>query len=155
MSWQRSKSYKISSQEEANNLCSELGNEVPGADDALLLTFHPDSTYSDAPNDPSEYSLRSPYPVVHLLRGSDVGLAEEECEAQGKTTEDIALENEARLVACASIHICVPIDESVLPVLWIGSERELTVVVRNRLRGEGWKELGKMMKAIIDKHTGQ
>lgn len=106
-------------QEEATNVCQELGEEVPGADDALLLTFHPDSTYSEVPQDPAEFSLRSPYPIIHLLRGCDVGAAEEACESQGKTTEDISLENEARL------------------------------------RGEGWKELGGMMKSILDKHAGK
>lgn len=63
----------------------------------LLLTFHPNSTFSDDDRDPADFALRSTFPTLLLLRGVDVRRAEEVYSAQGQTTEDIALGNEARL----------------------------------------------------------
>jgi len=65
--------------------------------ETLLLTFHPNSTFSDSPSDPADFALRSPFPTVLILRGTDVRNAEEICEQQGRVTEDIAIANEARL----------------------------------------------------------
>eukprot|EP00960_Hanusia_phi_P012006 349329-Hanusia_phi.AAC.1 len=47
--------------------------------------------------DPADFALRSPFPTVLILRGTDVRNAEEICEQQGRVTEDIAIANEARL----------------------------------------------------------
>jgi hypothetical protein len=41
--------------------------------------------------------LRSPFPTILILRGSDVREAEDLCDIQGRVTEDIAISNEARL----------------------------------------------------------
>jgi hypothetical protein len=38
--------------EAANNVAHKMAEEGHAAGDALLLTFHPDSTYSEVPNDP-------------------------------------------------------------------------------------------------------
>ena len=62
-----------------------------------LLTFHPNSTFSDVPEDPAEFALRSPFPTILVLRGTDVREAEDLCDIQGRVTEDIAIANEARL----------------------------------------------------------
>ena len=63
----------------------------------LLLMFHPNATFSSVPFDPCEFALRSPFPTIHLLRGSDVREAESICESQNRTTEDVAIANEAVL----------------------------------------------------------
>lgn len=62
-----------------------------------LLTFHPNSTFSDVADDPAEFALRSPFPTMLVLRGTDVREAEDLCDIQGRVTEDIAIANEARL----------------------------------------------------------
>ncbi|EKX53193.1 hypothetical protein GUITHDRAFT_100902 [Guillardia theta CCMP2712] len=67
------------------------------ASEMLLLTFHPNSTFSSVPFDPADFALRSPFPTVHLLRGVDIRKAEESCERRNSTTEEIAMRNEARL----------------------------------------------------------
>ena len=43
----------------------------------LLLTFHPYCTFSSTPFDPADYALRSPFPTLHLLRGTDIENAEQ------------------------------------------------------------------------------
>lgn len=65
--------------------------------ETLLLTFHPNSTFSDVADDPAEFALRSPFPTMLVLRGTDVREAEDLCDIQGRVTEDIAIANEARL----------------------------------------------------------
>lgn len=65
--------------------------------ETLLLTFHPNSTFSDVVNDPADFALRSPFPTMLILRGTDVREAEDLCDIQGRVTEDIAIANEARL----------------------------------------------------------
>lgn len=65
--------------------------------ETLLLTFHPNSQFGDVDDDPADFALRSPFPTVLILRGSDVREAEDVCEQQGRVTEDIAIANEARL----------------------------------------------------------
>ena len=40
-----------------------------------LLAFHPDAAFEDQ-LDPADFSLRSPHPMIHLLRDSDVEGAE-------------------------------------------------------------------------------
>ena len=62
-----------------------------------LLTFHPNSTFSDVSDDPADFALRSPFPTILVLRGTDVREAEDLCDIQGRVTEDIAIANEARL----------------------------------------------------------
>ena len=62
-----------------------------------LLTFHPNSTFSDVTEDPADFALRSPFPTILVLRGTDVREAEDLCDIQGRVTEDIAIANEARL----------------------------------------------------------
>ena len=47
-----------------------------------LLAFHPLAEFSDIPNDPADLSMRSPYPILHLLRDSDVQAAEDIWEQQ-------------------------------------------------------------------------
>ena len=49
------------------------------------------------PDDPAEFALRSPFPTILVLRGTDVREAEDLCDIQGRVTEDIAIANEARL----------------------------------------------------------
>jgi len=62
-----------------------------------LVPFHPDSTYSDFPDDCADYALRSPFPTIHLLRQRDVDAAEKEWLKLGKYTGDIAEKNAAML----------------------------------------------------------
>ena len=33
--------------------------------ETLVMTFHPNSTFSDVPNDPADFALRSPFPGVN------------------------------------------------------------------------------------------
>jgi hypothetical protein len=65
--------------------------------ETLIMTFHPNSTFSDIENDPADFALRSPFPGVLILRGTDVRAAEDVCFEQGRQTEDIAIANEMRL----------------------------------------------------------
>ena len=65
--------------------------------ETLLLTFHPTSTFSAVADDPADFALRSPFPTILILRGTDVREAEDLCDIQGRVTEDIAIANEARL----------------------------------------------------------
>lgn len=84
---------------EARDLAEQL-SAVQGqqlTSESLLLTFHPLSTFSEDENDPADFALRSPFPTLLLLRGVDVRRAEDQYNAQGQTTEDIAIGNEARL----------------------------------------------------------
>ena len=46
---------------------------------------------------PADFALRSPFPTMLILRGTDVREAEDLCDIQGRVTEDIAIANEARL----------------------------------------------------------
>ena len=45
----------------------------------------------------ADFALRSPFPTMLILRGTDVREAEDLCDIQGRVTEDIAIANEARL----------------------------------------------------------
>jgi hypothetical protein len=47
-----------------------------------LLAFHPLAEFGEMPNDAADLSMQSPYPILHLLRDSDVGAAEEQWERQ-------------------------------------------------------------------------
>lgn len=43
-----------------------------------LIAFHPDAAFGEMEDDPADLSMRSPYPMLHLLRNTDVEAAEEE-----------------------------------------------------------------------------
>lgn len=59
----------------------ELGFE----NDFQLASFHPDYQFADAkPDDQSNYTNRSPYPLIHILRVDDMSKA---IEAYGDTSE--------------------------------------------------------------------
>ena len=45
-----------------------------------LVPFHPEALYSETERDAAEYATRSPLPVIHLLRCSDIRRAEAEWE---------------------------------------------------------------------------
>ena len=47
-----------------------------------LLAFHPLAEFGELPDDAADLSMRSPYPILHLLRDSDVSAAEEQWEQQ-------------------------------------------------------------------------
>ena len=47
-----------------------------------LLAFHPLAIFGEMPNDAADLSMQSPYPILHLLRDSDVSAAEEQWERQ-------------------------------------------------------------------------
>jgi len=47
-----------------------------------LLAFHPDAEFGDAPRDPADWAMRSPHPMLHLLRDADVMNSEEQWRAQ-------------------------------------------------------------------------
>jgi hypothetical protein len=54
---------------EAGDIASSLSKEVQ------IVVFHPQAvhqTYSEGPTSASDYTIRSPYPTLHLLRESDV-----------------------------------------------------------------------------------
>ena len=42
-----------------------------------LLAFHPHAEFDDMPKDPADVALRSPWPLIHLLRDADVSAAED------------------------------------------------------------------------------
>lgn len=55
-----------------------------------VATFHPLYLFQDSsPDDPSNYSNRSPYPIVHLLKTPDVTEAIRQWEATGQSTDTI------------------------------------------------------------------
>ncbi len=86
---------------EARDLAQQVsacrGQDI--ASENLLLTFHPNSTFSSDDRDPADFALRSPFPTLLLLRGVDVRRAEEMYSQQGQTTEAVAMANEARLAS--------------------------------------------------------
>ncbi|KAL1508031.1 hypothetical protein AB1Y20_007627 [Prymnesium parvum] len=43
-----------------------------------VLPFHPEAVYSETSEDPADFATRSPVPILHLLRESDVDAAEEQ-----------------------------------------------------------------------------
>jgi hypothetical protein len=43
--------------EKANEMAQNMGKEGLAGGDALLLTFHPSSTFSDVPNDPGAFAM--------------------------------------------------------------------------------------------------
>jgi hypothetical protein len=47
-----------------------------GAPEVQLLAFHPAATFGESAHDPADLSMRSPHPMLHLLRDSDVEAAE-------------------------------------------------------------------------------
>ena len=51
---------------------------------------------SSTPNDPADYALRSPFPTIHLLRGSDVVKAEVCCNSVHLHT-----------CVCVCVYVCV------------------------------------------------
>jgi hypothetical protein len=92
---------------EARDLAQQL-SECRGQDIAsenLLLTFHPNSTFSSDERDPTDFALRSPFPTLLLLRGVDVRRAEEIYSQQGQTTEAVAMANEARLASLGFTYL--------------------------------------------------
>lgn len=55
-----------------------------------VASFHPLYLFQDSsPDDPSNYSNRSPYPIVHLLKAPDVTEAIRQWEATGQSTDSI------------------------------------------------------------------
>ena len=59
-----------------------------------VVPFHPAATYSEAPGlDAADFATRSPVPLLHLLRQSDV----EAAEAAHPDSGGIATQNAARL----------------------------------------------------------
>ena len=63
------------------------------ATDAIqLVPFHPEALYSETERDAAEYATRSPLPIIHLLRCSDIKRAEAEWEGG-----DVTSANEDRL----------------------------------------------------------
>ena len=63
-----------------------------------LIPFHPKTTYArGVRHDPALYVSRSPHPTVHLLRESDVALAEVALEAAGSGPAAVSARNEALL----------------------------------------------------------
>jgi hypothetical protein len=114
-------SLALNAREMAQDFNAAHGQDVDT--ETLLLTFHPTSTFSDVTDDPADFALRSPFPTILILRGTDVreaedlcdiqvflppflpppppslseAEAEDFCDIQGRVTEDIAIANEARL----------------------------------------------------------
>jgi hypothetical protein len=70
---------------------------LAAADDTALpiqlLAFHPDATFSDNPADAADFSMRSPYPMLHLLRDSDVVEAEEQWASQHAPAEPPSIQD--------------------------------------------------------------
>jgi len=64
--------------------CGTLLSELEMDDEFQLASFHPDYQFADAaPDDQSNYTNRSPYPLVHILRVDEV---EDAIEAFGDTS---------------------------------------------------------------------
>ena len=100
---------------ESRDLAQQL-SDVQGQQlksENLLLTFHPQSTFSENDVDPADFALRSPFPALLLLRGVDVRKAEERYASQGQTTEDIAIGNEVRLESVGYAQLSNILDEVV------------------------------------------
>ncbi len=70
----------------------ERAEQTSSSQAVQLVPFHPDAAYSDAERDAAEFATRSPVPIIHLLRWSDVHRAEAEWEGG-----DIVSENADRL----------------------------------------------------------
>ncbi|TBR42128.1 DUF1415 domain-containing protein [Marinomonas agarivorans] len=65
-----------------------------------IATFHPDYCFSGVEqNDVSNYTNRSPYPIVHLLRESSIEKAIQFYEKNNMSTEDIPTKNIALMVS--------------------------------------------------------
>ena len=47
-----------------------------------MLAFHPDAAFGYDDDDPADWSMRSPFPMLHLLRDSDVEAADKLWAAQ-------------------------------------------------------------------------
>jgi len=62
-----------------------------------IVPFHPEADFSDIDNDPACFVARSPVPLLHLLRQSDVERAEEVLLTLNKHPGDVAEENTARM----------------------------------------------------------
>lgn len=56
----------------------EIAEEASALAPIQTVPFHPEACYSDADFDPADFSTRSPVPMLHLLRDSDVKVAEDE-----------------------------------------------------------------------------
>ena len=52
-----------------------------------LIAFHPDAAFGEMDDDPADLSMRSPLPMLHLLRNSDVEAAEEQWSKQHTPAE--------------------------------------------------------------------
>ena len=57
---------------------AEARVRADGDADIQLLVFHPAAEFDDSINDPADLALRSPHPLLHLLRDSDVTAVEEQ-----------------------------------------------------------------------------
>lgn len=63
----------------------------------LVLAFHPDATYGESPADAADVAMRSPTPMLHLLREADVEAAEAEWLERHGTPPNIQERNAAYL----------------------------------------------------------
>ena len=58
------------------NVCDDLLSEKQLEGEIQIASFHPDYQFADTQTDsPENFTNRSPYPILHLLRESDVSRA--------------------------------------------------------------------------------
>ena len=57
-----------------------------------IVPFHPKATYSEAEDDAADVSTRSPLPMLHLLRDSDVESAESGWAKQHPAEEPLSIQ---------------------------------------------------------------
>ena len=63
--------------QEIESMKLDAESDASGAAAIQLLAFHPRAEFGDDARDPADLSMRSPHPMLHLLRDADVEAAEE------------------------------------------------------------------------------
>ncbi len=83
-------------------LMEELAREVGAAGLVQLVGFHPDFRFAgEAEDDPSAYTNRSPYPMIHILREESV----EKARLRYPEVHDIPARNRVLLQELGEAHI--------------------------------------------------
>lgn len=78
----------------AEDRLASLGLDV----EVQLASFHPDYCFQDEPRDSvTNWTNRSPFPMLHLLRVADVSQAISQMEAHGGSTEQVWQRNMATM----------------------------------------------------------
>ncbi|MGB0721516.1 MAG: DUF1415 family protein [Gammaproteobacteria bacterium] len=75
-------------------VCDGVIDETGLSGSVQIVGFHPHYRFADSlPDDPADYTNRSPYPMLHLLRESLLERAVDGWRASGRDPEDIPRRN--------------------------------------------------------------